>query len=312
MGSSQQGLVLLRALVGGVVVMGGLVGVGWLLRSTPGPRNSAPPPYAGVPAGAGSSSLVPPLSVPPVPTFSDVQAPEKTPPVEFVSGPLSEGLVFTTHASELNIYSTGNSFYELQGRVTNNSEFELEELELSVVLLDAAGKPLVTESVHAVPTHEPSARPGDIRPFRSLSQTVAEVERVQVSVLERKQKKAKKEYPPLRELELKMGAALPSGVSLRLYERNTEYNDYGFGSSFFIGGWELENTGTAPLGMLKVRIDQFNEKGEVLASDDSYFVTSDEIPLGPGERAVNGGTYGSKKGFRDYSITVVEARPAKD
>jgi hypothetical protein len=303
------GRAVLLPILGGTGVIGGLVLLGFLSASGPSPRPRSsyePPPYT--PAVPSVNSLLGNQGgSTPIASPAPVKDDEPKVPVELVQDEQSAGLVLAPHDSHLSLYST-SSFFNLTARLSNQSQMQINELNLELVLLSASGTPLATEEIRAVQDYQPDMRPGDIISFHALVQTTPEVKTARLRVLTRKESKATKNYPEAKELQVSLGTALPPGVSLVFRERVQNKNDYGFGSSFLATEWEAENTGDAPLGLLRVRLDQLDKKGNIVETDTHYFLASDDAPLEPGEKRTAGGTFGSKAGVSGYTLTVLEAR----
>ena len=237
-------------------------------------------------------------------------------PVVFVPDARAQGLRLRPVASELRHYAGQQSLsYKLRALVAD-PDSALAQLSVQVEMIDQQGEAYDTYYRELIPSPSPVARPGDWTPlgwdyFKKDIPSPPQLKEIRISVVNVARYGPAKSAPEDRLLTL--GSKPPLGIEVEIWERSSERSHSpALKRTFQKAVWALKNNGNLPIELLKVRIDWLGATGQLLASKESFAVTSSLPAIAPGELRVWSGTWGldglSPEQISDYRLTIVQAK----
>lgn len=201
-----------------------------------------------------------------------------------------------------------SSYYTMQGVLLNNGDQELDTLTLQVDYLDNNGVVLSTDSKEAIADNDAIVRPGDYHAFELIHKTIPDLAEVRLSVSAIESEPAPKTYTEDAPIKHAWSIKQPAKITFKLANRTENLATYDeVDKAFFNAEWAITNTGDTPIRKLKLKANFYNQKGQLLQTEDILPVYGSDAPMLPGETRPIQVNESIAKDYARYEVTVLEA-----
>ena len=197
-------------------------------------------------------------------------------PVEFEAS----GLTVEARLSRLKNYDK-KSFYELHAVLINDGQQEIDALRLKVEYFDANGTVIAADDVEAVRESGATLRPGDQSAFKLLEETTPRLAKLRLSMTTIDQLPASESYAEPAPVAYEWDVRQPPQISFTLGSRSESFTS-NF-SNYFDAEWAATNTGDTAIRGLKLRVDFFDKRNQLIVSSETYVVAGSGAPMLPGD-----------------------------
>ncbi|MEM8605171.1 MAG: hypothetical protein AAGF24_15225 [Cyanobacteria bacterium P01_H01_bin.121] len=229
-------------------------------------------------------------------------------PIERGANLTAAGLDLEVRQSRLQKFNP-DSFYNLTALLVNNSDQELQKVNLVLELLNASGEVLSRPPLKALDTFHPSLRPGDRYPFATTLRTTASVAQARLTSELVDGLPAANQYDPGTVVPIDWGVEQPAHWQLEARQRSLSVKPMLFkeGSDRANATFAITNTGAAPLQKLKLELRFYDKGQEPLGTESLLIAYGDRPALLPNETRLIRGIEEIGSGFDNYELVVVEA-----
>lgn len=247
------------------------------------------------------------------PTKSD-EATDSSPAVDvvFVDDANSKGLSIDVQRSIYSDYTSSYS-YNIRGYIKVDN-VEVNKLSLKFKLIDKNGKTIATETKKIVTQTDAVYRPGDIIPFYYIEYKkdtkLPEFEKSIVSINYVEKQPPAQNYEPTKPVEFEWDYDRPADYNIQIAERYSRFKDGYNNSSYHKVEWEVKNTGSRSIQLLKLNINWYDKNGKQLHNADHYICSTSDPLIKRGQTVVSSRTFAIKtaavKDVDSYKITVID------
>lgn len=221
-------------------------------------------------------------------------------PVEFEAA----GLTVEARLSRLKNYEK-KSFYELQAVLINDGQQEIDALRLKVEYFDANGTVIAADDVEAVRESGATLRPGDQSAFKLLEEITPQLAKLRLSMTTIDQLPASESYAEPAPVAYEWDASQPPQISFALGSRSESFTS-NF-SNYFDAEWAATNTGDTAIRGLKLRVDFFDKRNQLIVSNETYVVAGSGAPMLPGDVRPIRVIKEVSEDYERYEVFVIEA-----
>ncbi len=219
-------------------------------------------------------------------------------PFSLVPAPTAQGLAMARVDSDLKVYGD-KAYYKLRLLVANGTESTLEEITGRLELLGADGAVISTHPARVAGTVNPPLRPSDRGRFNGTWPATSDVSSARLVVTSTTHRDATEEVVAGSKTELVWDPAPPRGVELQTTIRQRIRREHFGGKWFMRLDLEVRNAGERTLQVLKLDAHYLDKAGKRLGKDETWVVTSSDLPLRPGDVAL------------DSVMEILEERPER-
>ena len=216
------------------------------------------------------------------------------------------GVTVEPRQSRLDNYKD-SSYYTLQAVMHNNSQQEIDALQLQVEYLDSDGEILETDSKEAIAEEHATVRPGDHHAFDLIHKTTPELAAVRLNVITFDQLPAPDVYARETPISYTWAAGKVEQPTFALASRTEQVNSYEItDSAYFDAQWTVTNTGDSVIRQLKLQANFYNLAGKLILSEDVLAVYGSDAPMLPGEVRPLRVITSIDKDYGRYEVVVLE------
>lgn len=232
----------------------------------------------------------------PLPSEGMLSVPQDGLPVRTVGAfPVS----IEVRASVLSIYSE-HTYYRFGAAFTNAIDDEITQLVVTLEILDRGGLPLANRDLYVVSQNAMNVRPGDMCLNGTTLETSTQAASIRLTVKTLQTQPLTREVVSSGPLTLENWPAAP-GFAITVVERQrTLTPSISDAGNYMRTVFEVSNTGTVPVEVLKLAITPFGKAGDY--EPYSFFpVASAAPPLLPGDTVLvsrTGSAAGDIEGYR--------------
>ncbi|NEZ57423.1 FxLYD domain-containing protein [Adonisia turfae] len=217
------------------------------------------------------------------------------------------GVVIEPRLSRLDNY-TDSSYYTLQGVVLNDSDQEIDSLQLQIEYLNKDGVAIATDSTDAIAENDATVRPGDSHAFDLIQKITPELTDVRLNLTTIDEVPAPPNYAQAPPIDYTWSFQQPTQVKFALATRSENFNLYDLtDSAFFDAEWSVTNTGDSAIRKLKLQASFYNTNGELILNQDILAVYGSDAPMLPGEVRPVRVIKSIEQDYARYEVTVLEA-----
>lgn len=215
------------------------------------------------------------------------------------------GLQLEPRRSKLE-HSSEGPVYELQGVLVNQSDRELQQLQLKAEFINGAGQTVATEMLEVLGIQDVALRSGDRLPI-SLSKPVHPgFSQVRLSVVTIDQPPPSSPDQTVIPVPVEWPTARPHSLQFRIGERRSQLKTDSAGRSYHDAVFEITNTSTVPIQKLRLQIDRYAMSGKLLDSQNLLVVYGNDPPLLPNETRIERDLTEIESDYARYKIQVLE------
>ena len=241
-------------------------------------------------------------------------------PVTLVDDAHSVGLQLGARHSVLSRYAD-SAFYELHALVASERAALIARIDWKLEVLDRAGGVVTTMTMEGPASHDAALRPGDTQALSRLVPTTVAAASVRLTVMRIEEEPlssgaasgaALPKPPASAPIELHWAIDKPAGVDVVVRERSRSLSPKTFSLGPFLGAtWQVENTGSIPVRLLKVDVRVFDAAGKALSipgpfSTAKYVTAPSQASLRVGDIRLIRTTIDVPDAYARYELWVTE------
>lgn len=228
-------------------------------------------------------------------------------PIEVADSLSSLGANLSFRQSRLSIYSSGDSYYSLEGLLVNDSTQEFKEFQLTLAFKDGNDAVLEEVSLRGVSGLDPALRPGDSAPVSTTRKVDPRATTVELSLQSIDSAPAATTYDPGREIPVVWDIPQPSHFALQALERQFSIRTSLRDEDFVLGTFALTNTGDAVFEKLVLEFRAYDAADTILSSRSLHIAGLDPDLWQTETRLENVRMSFPTGLFHRYELVVIEA-----
>ncbi|MEO1622005.1 MAG: hypothetical protein AAFU53_13370 [Cyanobacteria bacterium J06632_3] len=215
------------------------------------------------------------------------------------------GIAIEPRLSRLSNYDD-SSFYKLHAVLANNSDQEIDELQLKVEYLDQNGTVIAADSIKAVEDFTATIRPGDQYAFDLIKKLTPALSSLRLSVTTIDQLPAATTYAVPISVPYAWDFAKPAQLSFDLAARSENFTT-NF-KAYFDAEWVATNTSETAIRGLKLQVTFYDSRNKVIDTRDLYVVSTSGAPMLPNEKRPIRLFKEVSEDYSRYEVAVLEAK----